>query len=325
MPELKTVAKRLGFGPLSDATGRRSVADLLSPSPKRRSGLYLLGFSNGEAYIGLSKDIGIRFARHSQVYGDITAFAFRALPLKGLDVQETKTIERAEKLGCRLRNIRDTSDPQVDSELDAIINRDDQDRFIRYGSATGMALTVPKLPDLRRKYMHRFGQFMAAPLGIDAVSALGVYLPLAIPAPASTQAAFWGTSVLPSGRILTRVNVHWQEVLTIWAHDDQLRFSAHLARSPLEAAYGRGLKRLRGALEGYDVDEHRYKPGGVDQVCLRGSGLSEVRRLLEQPAVAEAVRAFNLRLMRKGGCMWGRNHCPQVAELALRLSSRREG
>jgi hypothetical protein len=313
--ELKVAGRRLGFGECHEVEGRLTVADLVPTS--RRCGLYLLGFRTGEAYAGLSTDVVGRFVQHARTHADISSFATRYVPRTRLDAEETLAIERLEKWGFRLRNIAKASAPSLESNWDAVLSRQQQDQFV-YKGVCSSHQRPPQLRDLRRLYLRRFGELMARPVGLDAVAGFAAYLPRTIPDAPATQAAFWAATAAVNSRVHLRVNIQWQEVLTAYSWKGDLRFSLHVARSPLESAFGSSLRSIRHSLTPCVVSDHRYSPGGVDQVKLDVAGYDGIGALLRVPSVRAAARLFNVRLMRKGPCVWARNHCPQLADLGSR-------
>ncbi|MBI3806051.1 MAG: hypothetical protein HY281_00815 [Nitrospirae bacterium] len=316
---LQQAAKRLRFGNFQEVAGRRTVADLLPAG--RRTGLYILGFQTGETYAGLSIDIAARFVQHARTHADIISFAARSVARRQLDTEETKAIERLERWGFRLRNIAKASSPSLEADLDAVVPVQEQERFVRTGTLRPMNLPIPALRDLRRRYLRRFGELMSRPEGLDAAAGLALYLAHAIPNPPATQASFWSATAAVRSSVHIRVNVHWQEVLTVYTQNRELHFSLHVARSPLAKSFGSSLRTIQAHLPAATVSTHRYSPGGVDQIKVDVLGLDGLATLLRVPCFAMASRLFNMRLMRKGPCTWGRHHCPQLADLAGRLRS----
>lgn len=318
--KLQQAAERLRFGTLREVEGRVTVADLLPPG--RRTGLYILGFRTGEAYAGLSIDIVARFVQHARTHADIVSFATRSVPRRALGVEETKVIEQLERWGVLLRNISKVSAPSFTSDLDALLSVREQERFIETGVLRSRIVPVPILQDLRRRYVRRFGELMARPEGLDVAEGMAFYLSRTVPRPLATQASFW-SSTAAGVRFHIRVNINWQEVLTAYTRNRELHFSLHVARSPLEKSFGSSIRAIESGLSSATVSSHRYSPGGIDQIDVDVVGLEGLVSLLRLPCFAKAARLFNIRLMRKGPCLWGRNHCPQLADLAGRLSLRK--
>lgn len=115
-------------------------------------------------------------------------------------------------------------------------------------------------------------------------------------------------------KIYSRINVYQQEVCTAYAENGRLFFSWHLAKSPLQHTYGRSLLRLRLKFPFVGVDDRTYEPGGQDQISLWTRGANNALRLLSDPDVIRAIRLFNLRLMKKGPCMFSGYHCFDLAD-----------
>ncbi len=62
------------------------------------------------------------------------------------------------------------------------------------------------------------------------------------------------------------------------------------------------------------IEDHSYAPGGQDQVCLHVVTADETLKLLQLPEIQQAIRVFNLRLMRRGPSNGGQNHCLDLAD-----------
>jgi hypothetical protein len=85
-------------------------------------------------------------------------------------------------------------------------------------------------------------------------------------------------------------------------------FSLHVAREQIERNLG-----FRNALPNLGVEDHVYKPGGHDQINII-IPCTEFNTLMDRDSVGRAIRNFNLRLMRKGPCNFGRYHCLDLAD-----------
>jgi hypothetical protein len=53
---------------------------------------------------------------------------------------------------------------------------------------------------------------------------------------------------------------------------------------------------------------------GPDQLNLIVFGLASATLVLDNPDIQLSLRRFNLGLMKKGYCQWGRNHCYDFAD-----------
>jgi len=153
------------------------------------------------------------------------------------------------------------------------------------------------------------------------MNCLRQYVGATVLAPRLTELAFWSVSCLPAdpsarrgARVLARVNVNWQVVLTLSLVGDNVECSVYGARSVMEA--WSGVSHLAELSELWESDNY-LDPGGQDQFNLIVEGIENTRRLLASPDVIAAARTFNLRLMRKGPCAYSRYHCFALADRLL--------
>jgi hypothetical protein len=312
-----------GFPEPVTVEGRASVADLFPAS--RRCGLYVLYFADGDIYAGKAADVTRRYVQHRQAHADIQQMSFRCVARSKVDEEERALIWRLEADGHRLRNIIFTSLPKGVADLDLVVSLDEQARWLDDHSHSDISGPRAVDPDLRRKYARRYARFAALDRSQEAIAVLQRYVQCAIPAPLRTELSFWAVSCLPAGNakepgelVLARINLPWQVTLTVSEFGGDIDGSFFLAVSPLEQAYGKSLKWLEEHFPTIAETDNLLEPGGHDQINLIVSGAVEVRRFLEQPPVVAAMRLFNLRLMKKGGCsMYSRYHCLDLADRLL--------
>jgi hypothetical protein len=177
-------------------------------------------------------------------------------------------------------------------------------------------------PELRRKYRKKFEVFSRRDFSSDVIRVLRRYVSVSIPTIRRGECSFWSCSCLPAYHnrnviIYSRINLYWQEVFTAYAHDGTLFFSAHMALSPLKNALGDSLAELEQRYAGLTVEDHKYDPGGSDQVNIEVQGPDTTLKVLQDSAVISAIRLFNLRLMKKGACVYNRYHCFDLADALL--------
>ena len=313
MLTLRQMLAEEGFPQLESAKGRSSVADLYKSG--RRCGVYVLLFGDGHAYVGQSVDVVRRYAQHVRVHQDIEEISFRELVPDELDATEQGLIRLIERGGHRLRNITFSALPPVTSDFDLIMPAEDQDRWLSDRSfVDGHGVRIDN-PDLREKYAARYRRLLAHGGFDDVITGLKSYVRFGIPAIRRGEVSFWALSCLPPYSdpditLFLRVNVFWQEVLTMYREKQSgLDFvSLHVAREPIERD-----SRLCDAFPNLEIRDHRYGPGGHDQVNLV-TRCEELSTLIDRDSVRLAVRTFNHRLMKKGPCNFGRNHCLGLAD-----------
>lgn len=304
----------LGFATLHPVWGRGSIADLFPPG--ERCGLYILHFATGEFYAGQAVDVVRRYAQHRQVHQDIERISFRCIDRANLNEAERDLIQTLERAGYRLRNIALTSIPYGESDFDLIMAPEEQSRWLADASFVDEAGSRPQDTDLRRKYSRKFDALKASPHYGAVTDVLQLYARQGLPAMLRGEVSFWAVSCLPAQGVLARVNINWQEVCTLYVDRCQLFVSLHVAESPLSALsrFARWKFRRRHPL--LYGDEHQYRPGGQDQLHLT-TAAERAPRLLNDEHFWPALRLFNLRLMKKGPCTFGRYHCFDLADQIL--------
>ena len=233
----------LDFPAWREVTGRSSIADL--HKPRERCGIYVLGFANGERYVGQAVDVVRRFNDHRKNHGDITHMTFRRVKKTDLNDVERHCIHTLEARGLRLRNISLMSVVQGERDLDLVVTPQEQEQWLS-GERAGLEDADLHVQDqaLRERYRRRFSQFMELPHAQDALFILGLYLGMVVPFPRRTELSFWAVSCLPDvgapegSTLLLRVNLNMQEVFSLFSDENGLWGSFHLAHSPYEEALG---------------------------------------------------------------------------------------
>lgn len=125
--------------------------------------------------------------------------------------------------------------------------------------------------------------------------------------------SFWAVSCLPDRGVYARINIYWQEVFTLFLEENELWLSLHMADSPFAPLSDEALDTLFQRHPTVKVGDHRYKPGGPDQINFLLPATAAVP-FFPDPEVLPAIRLFNLRLMKKGPCNFGRYHCMDLAD-----------
>ncbi|MBR4662780.1 MAG: hypothetical protein IKO93_02800, partial [Lentisphaeria bacterium] len=124
----KQTYMKLGFPEMIDVSGRVSIADLYRSS-RKRTGIYLLQFPDGDYYVGQSVDVVRRFSEHVKGKGPISGFSFFAVPKHELDQQEHRCITLLEQK-CNLKNISLVTLPEVETDFDAVLSRQEQQDWL---------------------------------------------------------------------------------------------------------------------------------------------------------------------------------------------------
>jgi hypothetical protein len=246
-------------------------------------------------------------------------------------MEEKRVIQSLEKAGFHLRNIVHTSVSYSPSPFDEIMSPEDQDKWVNdvhYMDVSGERIDNP---DLRRKYRKKYQRFVQMPFADEFTTVLREYVRRCIPAFVQSEMYYWCCSCLLHRKpgdvmIYSRINIYQQEVFTIGTEKGIPFLSCHVANSPLRVSWKKYhfyRPDLYEALLKSNVSliNHQYKPGGQDQVNVYVEELGNVLNVLHNPYILEAIRLFNLRLMRKGANWYYRYHCFDLADRLLEFSA----
>jgi hypothetical protein len=299
------------FSPPHHVQGRASIADLFPLG--KRCGLYILHFANGEIYAGKALDVTRRYVQHRKVHSDIEKISFRRVDQDKLSDEERALIWELEQSGRHLRNIVFTSIPKGESDFDLIMPVAEQERWLQDLRTIETSGERVIEPELRRKYRRTFERFLQLPHADQAIDVLKAYVHRGIPAFQRGEVSFWCVSCMPGRGVYARINIYWQEVLTVFTAENNLWLSLHMADSPFTPLSDEALALLFERHPSIEVKEHKYKPGGPDQINIVLPARA-AESFLADPEVLPAIRLFNLRLMKKGPCNFGRYHCMDLAD-----------
>jgi len=306
----------LGFTDKKLVKGRASIADMYQPG--QRCGIYILQFDNEEYYAGKAIDVTRRFVQHSKVHSDISTIIFKQVQSDRLDEEERTVIQTLERTGYNLRNIVFTSIPKGESDFDVLMPVEQQEQWL-HGTKSDREASQYRVNDpiFRNKYRRTFNQFMESGQAEAVIFLLNQYVAQCIPIPNETEISFWSVTCCPAKNIFSRININWQEVLTIMIDQDELWISLHLAESPFEQHSSKSIVDKFNQYPYIEIYDHKYDPGGSDQInfVFAAEWLS---KLLNDESAITAMRVFNLRLMKKGPCNFGRFHCMDLADRILK-------
>ncbi len=303
--------------------GYPSVAHMFC-NKRRRCGIYVLHFSNGEYYVGKTVDIVKRYSQHRKKHIDIERVSFRPLAQKYLDAEETATIRLLRQSDLPLRNINIVDFSYAHTDFETIMSQADQLRWrddFAYVDNTGER---PSDPRQRSLYASRYTTLSARRLSEEVIRVTGEYVRRAIPAFRRSEMSFWNCTARASGPIYVRINVGWQTVFDAGVSNGTSWYRFYLTEDRAVTALGwsflgaavNSVVRLPGRsvpMLGFTD----LRAGGDNQVIVTASGSKSGLKYLENPKFALQLRAFNLGLVQKSPCMWSRNHCLDLADRLL--------
>lgn len=319
----------LGFKKYFFCKGMPSVAGQFTNN--NRCGIYILHFENGEYYVGLTNDAVNRYAQHRLNHSDIEYISFKEVAKSKLVEAEKEIIYELEKLKKPLRNINIVSIILGDTDLDLIVSKKEQTKWINY-ELPWSALNTERFeyPELRNKYSKQFMALKQNKQFEDICAILQGYVIAAIPLPRKTQYSFWSCSCLPTtgDKPLVRINIYWQETFVIYedvfelldSHEtiNGLTIRIWLSKNIFEENFTE--EELTEKYNTIEFIDRVWPSGGQDQKCVSISGF-EFFDFIYTPKIQDAVKDFNLRLMRKGGCIFNRYHCFDLADQAVRIDN----
>ncbi len=322
---LQDVAKELGFVQIEQVAGLLSIAHIFGSS-KKRCGLYLLQLEDGNFYIGQAVDVVGRFAQHLKSKGRIQGFAFLPMAQRHLDNLEKRLIRAAEAAGIPLVNITHMSVIVGERDLDHLVSYQEQESWLS-GAPNSQAIgeRVVLSEALRHRFRHRFQQFSASPHFSELLEWLSLYIREVIIDPQRTEYTFWSVSCLPSAgsqaiwRRSYALSAAVMELFVVgrWRDGEPPAWAfMNVASDVLESAFGSVTKVMQRYPE-LELMDARYRDAGTHQVRLFAENGSCIPYLLADPAIKLAARSLALRVMRKRATIYGKYHCPQLANAAF--------
>lgn len=207
-----------GFKKTHNVAGRYSVADLFKPD--ERCGIYILGFDNGQFYVGLTTDFVRRYTQHRKVHSDIQTVFFKKTGIGRLVEEEKKTAQTLQNEGFSLRNIQLVSIVEGETDFDLILPLEAQDRFLNdlnFNSFEGQKFVIE---EQRIKYSNNFERLKNQPFFSNFIRAASHYVEVGIPIPLKSEYSFWCISCLASDLPISRININWQEVCSFFCEKE---------------------------------------------------------------------------------------------------------
>jgi hypothetical protein len=247
--------------------GSASIADLFKE--KNRCGIYVLSFENGEFYAGKSVDVVKRYAQHKRTHRDIQKIDFHQTSKDELTSTEIEVIQTLEGQGYKLRNIALMDNPYFETPdrykaIDLVMTQEEQERWLEGEPMRDLKPERRVSPEQRKKYEDRMKKLEKKQFFPIFTEILKTYFDIGIPYPERTEFSSYSVSCLPEGFVYSRLNINQQEVFTTFEFKESLNFSFHIAKKPIE----KELSKLKQKYPDLEIKEHKYKPGGIDQISI---------------------------------------------------------
>lgn len=238
----------------------------------------------------------------------------------------TRSNFHLEKCGFALRNINNvTFSYAAETDFDSLMSKQEQDRWlndVEFIDLEGDRILKTKISE---SYASKYEKLKTLPMSTEIISVVREYVRIGIPAIKRSETTFWNCSCLRSNTLYVRINVGGQTTFDAYLIENKPSFTWYLTRALAEDVLGTSLKRLRkdyGNIFIFDdypemeitVRNSDLTKGGTDQVFIDVEGLENAKVWIRDTYMKQAVRIFNLGLVQKGPCLWGKNHCFELAD-----------
>lgn len=309
-----------------DVEGRLSIADLL-PKSRSRCGIYMFALANGLFYIGQSGDAAKRFAQHRKKYDNITRFAFRHVERQDLDEVEQTLIHQAQANDVPLTNKEFVADVRGVTDFDLLASPEERTAWLNNPRMFDADQVRVNSELQRMRFAREYELFSAHELAPETIALLQTYVWECVPAFRRTEMSFWSLTCMPGTNRnvsprLACVNIHLMETFVVGFHkkNPQTTWSfVNVAKSILLERY-----KTQSAFEtkypNVIFKDAWYRSAAGDGATLHAES-SGMHQLLRDPAVLNAARHLNLRLMKKGATvLFARYHCFLLADQIVNAS-----
>lgn len=320
--QMVTPRKSAQFGH-HDVRTLYSVAHLFPKSV--RCGVYILEFTNGERYVGQTRNVVTRFGTHRRRWDDIDSLDFCRCRVGDLHALERDVILSERSLGLPLRNIVHALGPLGVSDLDPVVSPDESYAWLNGDCELGDV--QDRIEDSRQR-QHMYAKFAAlakTPAASSIFELLNTYVLRTIPCPRETERTFWALSAMPStgiGARLTTLCINKMETLFLYGEtvgrtrgDGDIHGVINISAKGLEET--RGIGQARRGWPSVHFETASYESAGGDGISVHGE-LPDLLQILEEEWFIYSARKLNLMLMRKGPTFQWRWHCFDLADWALR-------
>lgn len=328
------------FGVAISEPTKTSVQDALDRVGDGISGYYLLGFENGDRYLGQSTNIPARIETHKRERKGITSVRLlpdpeantATSPVKQLLASERALIHSLQHSGLPTRNKAEMTYWTGHRAVDDIFPPVDATAEDWLNDPVGINQRGKKIPRMHTadlsagneamsKLAERAGERLQQMLAIQRA-----YLDRCLPLPSQTEYEWWVVSsplTTPSHGTLTNLSVGWTECLRI-----NTTFSGFIQVNGVEL-FGEDFGssgdfddadaiRFMRQHPGAYVDNAPYSDGGAFNLNIYAPSLEVLADLLDDTAVtrAAATAALNYMRVRKVGAIKN-SHNPVLAALLL--------
>lgn len=331
--EIAAAADALGFGERMDPQYVRDVRRL-----PVKAGLYVLGFANGEYYVGRSTHLRNRILTHMNTHRDIAWVCFQyirrsALLREVLMAAEADVISamhaRLHAKGIATRGVdRVPWTPQA-TPLDSLIAMPEQRAWITDPTHVLADGVRPARHADAASIADKFSRLSSLPEWPSVREFLATYATRVIPRPRATEVRYWMTSCYPKGGSTVRLNVGWQTTVDVFLDEDGLAVHFYVPSGVMQLSLGIDQaaiwpdvpEKLCVPLDGggsllVKQEAIRTVKGGAKQVWLIMT-IPDALRFMASSKTLLMLRQFCVGLMQQGQVPSPFSHCTAIADAML--------
>jgi len=307
-----------------------------------KAGLYVLGFSTGEYYVGQSVHLRQRLLQHCGKHEDLAWVCLSYMPRSGrlradLSANERKAIAdlrcALDPLGIRTRGVASVPWTRAPTPFDTLVSQEEQQEWLDDPYAM--------LEDGERPTRHidaasieaRFRKLSEHADWPAIRRVISLYTANMLPRPRITEAQYWGVSCFPSGGPAIRINISWQTTFDVFLENDNPTFAFYVPISLIKQHYGLdqtaeypNVSPTVTISDGEGLEIHvkqeaiGLSKGGASQIAITIADAESAIAFLCMPPTILMLRQFALGLMKQGANPRPTSHCTLLADEMLRGS-----
>jgi hypothetical protein len=277
------------------------------------TGIYVLRFVDGAAYVGQATSLRQRIPDHRRRWDDIVALEFAPCGHEELDECERRTIVAVQAEGCSLRNIQFVENTSGLMPIDRHLLIEDGPAWLKARCGPPDWCNAARIDRTAPTNTHRkqFEKLLAHRHSDEIFELILEWFDLCLRSARATEQTLWTVNAYPS----TGRRSDWQRLVAVTVNNvetvvigeatvDDESFTVGFFNMSIDTP-------LTGGLDEW-VEENQYRTVGP---VLRAyfDSLEEARELLEETAVKLGVAGLTEALILKGKSMM-RFHNPLLAD-----------
>jgi hypothetical protein len=312
----------LGFDKLIETSNKSTIKDFFTKQD--RSGIYILHFTNGEYYVGLTTDVVKRFVQHRHHFLDIQYLSFKQVRSSELLEEEKDIVYSLEKLGKKFRDVNFDFAPIKPSMLDKVITPEEQESWLDYEVPAELLTECRKtIVPGRVEDLSCFANLRKSKYFQDITELFKSYILQAIPFPGRTEWQYWCCNTMPRKDIYATLTIDSEEVLIVRRVmvNAELIDKLHLSGldvcfclSKLKLFKNYSQPQLERKFPTIELEEPLWRPGRQDQQTV-WMDVTDAMEFLDDADCLDSIKEYNLRLMRKGATLSSQQHCVDLADV----------